>query len=59
VQVGHSKIQILVFAVEKVPGTSNRISEVVNGASELLTEDGAQNKNTCPATFAKAWRFSK
>ena len=50
-QVGHSKIQILVLAEEKVPVTFNRISEVVNGASELLTEDGAQNKNSCPARF--------
>ena len=53
-QVGHSKIQILVLAEEKVPVTFNRISEVVNGASDLLTEDGAQNKNSSPATFVKA-----
>ena len=54
VQVGHSKIQILVLAEEKVPVTFNRISEVVNGAIELLTEDGVPNKNSCPATFARA-----
>ena len=53
-QVGHSKIRILVLVQEKVPVTFNRISEVFNGASELLTEDGAQNENSCTATFAKA-----
>ena len=53
-QVGHSKIQILVLAEEKVPVTFNRISEVVNGAIELLTEDGVPNKNSCPAAFARA-----
>ena len=45
-QVGHSKIRILVLAEEKVPLTFNRISEVFNGASEILTEDGTQNKNS-------------
>jgi hypothetical protein len=53
VQVGHSKIQILVIVEEKVPVTFNRISEVVNGANELLTEDGVQNKNSSPARFVK------
>jgi len=52
-QVGHSKIQILVPAQEKVPVMFSRISEVFNGASELLTEDGAQNKNSWTETFIK------
>ena len=58
-QVGHSKIQILVPAQEKVPVMFSRISEVFNGASELLTEDGAQNKNSWTETFIKVWQFLK
>jgi hypothetical protein len=44
---------MLLLAQEKVPGRFNRISEVANGDSEQLTEDGDQNKNSWPKTFVK------
>jgi hypothetical protein len=44
---------MLLLAEEKVPGRFDHISAVANGGSEQLTEDGDQNKNSCPKTFTK------